>query len=142
MADNIRQIEVTLTTPGKLAGSCRNNQPITVDYANPLVDGHGYTPMELLLTSLASCSGATVISILQKKRKQVDAFKVNARGIKRAEPPGAFEQIYLDFTLQSPDATPTDLERSIQLAEEKHCPVWAMLKGNVAITTNSTINAQ
>ncbi|MGE5381497.1 MAG: OsmC family protein [Methylocystaceae bacterium] len=105
-----------------------------------MLEGQGYTPMELLLTSLASCSGATVVSILQKKHKQIDGFKVTACGTKRPEPPGAFQQINLHFDLQSPDAAAPDLERSIQLAEEKHCPVWAMLKGNVEITTNYSIN--
>jgi putative redox protein len=47
----------------------------------------------------------------------------------------SFTRIILAFELTSPDAMDEDLRRSIELTEEKYCPVWAMIKGNVEIET-------
>src|SRR5690348_7908318 len=40
----------------------------------------GATPMEMLLASLAGCSGISVISILQKKQQNVTHYEVRAHG--------------------------------------------------------------
>lgn len=117
----------------------RDNHPINIDYIPPLGDGQGYTPLELFLISLASCAGSTVVSLLRKKRKAVTSFSVSATGYRREEHPTSFERVELHFDLVSPDATEEDMRRCIELSEEKFCPVWAMVKGNVEISCTYSI---
>lgn len=118
----------------KFEGVVRDNPAITIDYIPPLGDGQGYMPLELLLVSLASCSGATVVSLLRKMSKNIISLKVNASGIRREQHPTSFEKIHLDFLVNSSDIEQTDIIKAIQLSEESYCPVWAMLKNNVDIT--------
>ena len=123
----------------QFSGVSRTNPAITIDYIPPLGDGEGYMPLELLLISLASCSGATVATLLRKMRKTVSGLKVNAGGIQRDQHPTSFQKIYLEFILNSGDAADPDIQKAIQLSEESFCPVWAMLKNNVEIVTEYRI---
>ena len=115
------------------------NGPVYTDSKLPLGSGEGYAPTELFLVSLATCSGSTVVSLLRKKRKTVVSFKMTAEGFKREEHPQIFEKVILHCELVSPDATDEDMRRCIELTEEKYCPVWGMIKGNVEIICDFSI---
>ncbi len=123
----------------QFAAAAGSNPPILCDYRPPLGDGAGYTGLELLLVSLAACSGTSVVSMLRKMRKTVTALAIRAKGIRRDQHPTAFEKIFLDFTLHSPDAADADLQKAVELSEQTYCPVWAMLKGNVDVTPRCSI---
>src|SRR5436853_3570354 len=45
------------------------------------------SPMELLLIALGGCTGADVISILEKKRQRVTAYEIEVRGTRRDQHP-------------------------------------------------------
>lgn len=127
-------INVELVGGGlRLASFAGNHAPVYTDSPPPFGQGEGYTPMELFLISLATCSGSTVVSLLRKKRKTVVSFKMKAEGYKREEHPQVFEKIIMHCELVSPDVTDEDMRRCIELTEEKYCPVWGMVKGNVRI---------
>jgi putative redox protein len=120
----------------------RDNDQIIADYVPPLGDGRGYMPLELFLISLSTCSGSTIVSLLRKKRKTVTSFVMSAEGFRREEHPTYFEKIVLRCELVSPDAADEDMRRCIELTEEKYCPVWAMIKGNVEVVCEFTIGAE
>jgi putative redox protein len=120
-------------------GSTRDYPPITMDYIPPLGDGEGYMPMELLLMSLGACSGSSIAVLLRRMDKTVSALSVRVSGVRREQHPTSFETIDLRFTLTSPDAGDEELRKAIALSEQSLCPVWAMLKGNVTITTGFDI---
>lgn len=114
-------------------GTAGDNPAIMIDYTPPLGDGQGYMPLELLLTSLAACSGATVVSLLRRMGKTIAGLKVNARGVRRDTHPLSFQKIALQFTVTSGDTSDSDAQKAIRLSEETYCPVWAMLKNNVEV---------
>jgi putative redox protein len=135
-------LEVIVTsTDQKLGytGQLRSLAPITIDYVPPLGSGQGYLPLELLLMSLAACSGGTIGLLLRKMGKNVSDIKVTAQGIRREQHPTSFQKIHLKFHLISKDTTDPDIQKAIQLAEASICPVWAMLKNDVEIATEYTI---
>ncbi len=125
----------------RFTGAMRSNPAITLDYFPPIGDGEGYTGLELLLMSFAGCSATAIVTLMRKMRKTVAGFAVNATGIRREQLPTAFETISLEFVLRSPDAEHADMRKAIQLAEETYCPVWAMLRNNVTVTTDFKILA-
>ena len=138
------QLEVTVnSTNQKLGytGELRSHPPIPIDYIPPLGDGQGYTPLELVLMSLAACSGGTVAFLLRKMGKNISGVKVNAKGIRREQHPTSFQRIILEFILTSEDTKDSDIQKAIQLSEESVCPVWAMLKNNVDIVPEYKIIA-
>jgi putative redox protein len=114
-------------------GQADQNQPVSIDYTPPLGDNLGYTSLELLLLSLSSCIGSSILTLLRKMRKTIAGFEIDSKGIRKQEHPTAFKTIILDIKLNSPDASANDLQKVIKLSEETYCPVWAMMKGNVEV---------
>lgn len=116
-----------------------SNEPISIDYTPPLGDNLGYTSLELLLLSLSSCVGSSVLTFLRKMRKTISGCEIHARGLRREEHPTCFKTIFLTVSLESPDTTEEDFNKVLKLSEETYCPVWAMLKGNVEIEVKCKI---
>lgn len=121
-------------------GSVENNQPISIDYTPPLGDNLGYTSLELLLLSLSSCLGSSMLTFLRRMKKNITAFSIQSTGIRRQEHPTAFETISLQIEITSEDVNEEEVSRVLKLSEETYCPVWALLKGNVAIEVNFNIS--
>ncbi len=87
----------------------------------------GATPMEMLLMSLAGCSGVSIISILQKKQQNVTHYEVRVHG-KRAEThPQVFTEISVEHILTGHNISSIAIERAIELAETRYCTVSVML---------------
>lgn len=136
------EVSVRLTNEKvQFTGNSRSNPEITMDYFPPLGDGQGYTGLELLLMSLAACSGTSVVYLLRKMGKTVAGLNIHAKGIRKDAHPTSFRQIYLEFTVISGDVKDQDIQKAIKLSEESICPVWAMLKNNVEILAGHKINA-
>lgn len=136
------QLEVTVnSTNQKLGytGELRSLPPIAIDYIPPHGDGQGYLPLELLLMSLASCSGGVLGLLLRKMGKTVAGITVNAKGTRREPHPTSFKNIALEFIVTSGDVKDVDVQKALRLSEESLCPVWAMVKGNAEITASYKI---
>ncbi|HNQ81195.1 MAG: OsmC family protein [Acidobacteriota bacterium] len=127
---------------GKLEFEGRTDfgQPIAIDVPPPEGDDHGAKPMELLLISLASCAGQIIVSLLRKMRQDVRGFSLTAKGLKQAEHPRVFTSIRLDVLVSGPGLDPAAVDKALQLAEDKYCPVFAMLKKSVDIRTEITVS--
>jgi len=78
-------------------GVLRSHPAIPIDYIPPFGDGQGYTPLELLLMSLAACSGGTIGLLLRKMGKTISGIKVNTRGIRRGSTPHHSRRSFLNL---------------------------------------------
>ncbi|HEX7494133.1 MAG TPA: OsmC family protein [Bacteroidales bacterium] len=114
-------------------GTAGESVPVSIDYTPPLGDNLGYTSLELLLLSLSSCIGSSVLTLLRKMKKNITGCEISSKGIRREEHPTCFKTILVTIILNSVDITEDDLKKVIKLSEETYCPVWAMLKGNVQV---------
>ncbi len=144
MTEQVEEVTVKLTNQKvQFTGVSKSNpnQPVTFDYKPPIGDGQGYTGLELLLMSLSGCSATAVVYLLRKMGKTVSGLEVNAKGVRREQPPIKFEKIFLKFILNSKDAREADIQKAIQLAEQSVCPVWQMIKNNVEVIPEYKINA-
>jgi putative redox protein len=117
-------------------GSVEENEPVSIDYTPPLGDNLGYTSLELLLLSLSSCVGSAILTFLRKMKKNINGFSINSRGVRNEDHPTCFNTIFLSIELKSSDISEDDLKKVLLLAEEKYCPVWSMIKGNVKVEVN------
>ena len=120
-------------------GIVSGNEPVSIDYTPPLGDNLGYTSLELLLLSLSSCLGSSVLTFLRKMNKTIDGLKISSKGIRRQELPTAFESILMHLIIISSNVETTDLDRVIKLSEETYCPVLAMIRGNVSVSVTYEI---
>lgn len=123
-------------------GTVDDNYPISIDYTPPLGDNLGYTSLELLLLSLSSCVGSSVLTFLRKMKKTITGCEIHARGLRNEEHPTCFNSISLTIELTSSNTSEEDLKKVLTMSEEKYCPVWAMLKGSVKINLNYRIIAR
>jgi putative redox protein len=93
----------------------------------------GFRPLELMLVSLAGCTGMDVISILQKKRQEVTAFQVNVHAERAQEHPRVFTSIMVEYLFQGDHLDHAAVERAVELSETKYCSARAMLAQVVPI---------
>jgi len=143
MTDKSKELNSTIKLVNNklnFTGSAGNNEPVSIDYIAPLGDDLGYTSLELLLLSLSSCLGSAMLTFLRRMNRTIADFEITAKGLRRTEHPTGFASIYLDIRLTSPDAVPGEVQKVIDLAEEKYCPVWSMIKGNTNVETSFKIN--
>ena len=91
--------------------------------------------------SLSGCSATAIVYLLRKMGKTISGLEVNAKGIRREQPPIKFEKILLEFILNSKDTKDADIRKAIQLAEQSVCAVWQMIKNNVEVVTGYKIIA-
>ena len=110
------------------------------DYLPPYGDGLSILPLELFLISFGTCVGGVILPLLRRMSKQLSDFQVSVVGKRREEHPLSFEEIILVFTIVSEDVVEEDIDKAMSLAEERICPLWAMIKGNVNIKYEVCIN--
>ena len=113
--------------------------PVITDYIPPLGDEKSYMPLQLFLISFAACAGGSIAPFLRRMGKHVSGLSIDISGVRREQHPTCFKSIALAVRLISDDVTDVELEKVITMAEETYCPVWAMIKGNVDVTTTFEI---
>lgn len=119
----------------RFRGIIEDKTELYFDYYPPIGEGNGYTPLELLLLSLSACSGTSIIALLRKTNKRLDSFRVNAQGIRRDTHPTIFEAITLHYQLTSNEICEDEFIHAIELTEKSLCPVWAMLRDSVHLSS-------
>jgi putative redox protein len=121
---------------GRLSFECTADSGFTVPLgASPEVggDNDGFRPMELFLTGLISCTAMDVISILQKKRQHITAFRVFSHATRAEEHPKVFTEINIEYRIVGKEVDEQAVQRAIELSETKYCPAQAMLSQSVTI---------
>jgi len=125
----------------QLKGKGHTEHEVRIDYIPPFGEDNGFTPLELLMVSLASCSGQTVQLLLQKMGKTIEQLEVLANGNRRMDKhPTIITNIELQFNLKGDKLDAPSVENAIKMSEKEFSPVWAILKNNVAITWNYSIS--
>lgn len=143
MSDKSKELNSTITLLNNklhFTGTAGSNEPVSIDYISPLGDDQGYTSLELLLLSFSSCLGSAVLTFLRRMNKTISACEIQSMGLRNQDHPTGFKSIHVNILLTSPDVTEADMNKVIALAEEKYCPVWAMIKGNTIVETSFSIS--
>jgi putative redox protein len=116
-------------------GKTDSNHWITMDGPENFYGSNaGIRPKELILLSLAGCTGSDVIAILQKKKVDLKGFEVNIKAEQQEEHPQVFTKIHLEFMFYGKNIPEKDVERAIELSQTKYCSVTVMLQKAVEIT--------
>ncbi|MBN2424966.1 MAG: OsmC family protein [Calditrichaceae bacterium] len=99
-------------------------------------------PKELLLLSLAGCTGSDVASILTKMRERYTRLEVHLDGEMAEEHPKVYTSLHLKFKIWGDDLNTSNIEKAISLSSGKYCSVTAMLRNSVKITDSYEINPE
>lgn len=86
-----------------------------------------FSPMQLVLAAVGGCAGVDLVGMLKKRRRTINALRIESQARRREEIPRRFEEIHLRFILTSPDAGAEELGKLVTLSVEKYCSVSASL---------------
>jgi putative redox protein len=93
-----------------------------------------YSPVEMIVAALASCSAMDVISIATKKRQAIDRYEVHASGHQRDEYPQILTEATVIHEVWGMDIAEAAIRRSIELSATTYCPVNATVSaGNTVV---------
>jgi putative redox protein len=100
--------------------------------------GSGMRPMELLLSSVASCSAMDVLHILRKQKEPIEHLTIDIEGVRPDATLAPFTRMKLVFIVRG-NVNPQKLERAVSLAVEKYCSARATL-GGVEVTWEARLD--
>lgn len=92
------------------------------------------------MASFGSCVSTTLLTVLRyRKKKIVDGISTEVEGTVREVNPKALEHILLRLKIKAKDLTEPEVRETLNVLEDNLCPVWAMIKGNVAVSVEVEI---
>lgn len=97
------------------------------------------SPVDLLLASLAGCSGTDVVDILAKKRQPVSRLVIRVEGVRATTPPRVYTAITLEYLVGGTGLTEQAVAHAISLSRNKYCSVAKMLDRTAEIQTSFRI---
>jgi len=125
----------------KFVGKGASGHEVVMDAVQE-VGGHDSAarPMEVLLIGLMGCTAMDVISILKKKRQDVQDFKIFATFERSPEHPKKYTSIHLEYVAYG-DVDLKALERAAELSETTYCGAIAMVRGVATVTRSCRVEA-
>lgn len=91
------------------------------------------TPMELLLIALGGCTASDMVTILLKKRQNLQSLVVECSGERAPEPPKVWTKIDVIFRLHGA-LDEEAVKHALELTRDKYCSVAAMLNKTAQIS--------
>lgn len=112
-----------------------DGRKITID-AHPEFGGEdrGPSPEALLLTSLTSCTGMDIVSLLQKMRVNVENFRISATGVLTNTHPKHYGAIHLVFEFGGIHLRREKINEAVNLSLERYCGISHMLSKIAEVT--------
>ncbi len=135
MTRETKRVEVTWSTGLIFTGGEPGGPRTVVDGDNASAPG----PMLTLLLAAASCSGADVVSILEKMRVKLLEFRIDVAGERREEDPRRYTAIHFDYHLRGEGLDEAKASRAIDLSIRKYCSVLHSLAPDISITHGLTL---
>jgi len=88
----------------------------------------GPRPKELMLASLAGCTGMDVVSILKKMRVELEGFNIVIEAEMTEEHPKHYSSMHLIYEFKGKGLDEEKLRKAIDLSQERYCGVSAVYR--------------
>lgn len=104
---------------------------------------HGFRPYQLLVSSIAVCSGGVLRNILEKMRMPAASITIEVKEIKRnAKEANKVEKIHLHFILEGDEIVIEKLPRAFELSQ-KNCSMFQSVADAIEIIeTYEVVNVE
>jgi putative redox protein len=104
--------------------------------ALPVVGGNdeGARPKELMLASLAGCTGMDVVSILKKMRVELQYFNIRVEAEMTEEHPKHYTSMHIIYEFKGEGLEPEKLQKAVNLSQEQYCVVSAAYRKSMENT--------
>ncbi|MFH1014949.1 MAG: OsmC family protein [Nitrospirota bacterium] len=129
------EAKVTYVDGLQFVGEAASGHAIVMD-GDKEVGGRntGARPMELLLIGLGGCSGMDVVSILKKKKQEINGVEIKVKGEKAENYPKKFTDIDIEFIVRGRNVSEDAVKKAVELSMGKYCSVKATLEGSAKVT--------
>lgn len=94
---------------------------------------YGFRPFQLLVSSIAVCSGGVLRKVLQKMRLSFADLKVTADVQRNEAEANRVEKIHMHFIITGADLPEEKVKKAVELAR-KNCPMVQSVEGSIVIT--------
>jgi putative redox protein len=102
----------------------------------------GQSPVDALLTALATCASVDVLEILTKRRTSAERFAVDVTAERAAGVPARVVHLLLVYEIDGLGIDRVAAERGIDLALSKYCSVRSSLDPAIPIEFSLTLNGE
>ncbi|WP_282034297.1 OsmC family protein [Metabacillus indicus] len=94
---------------------------------------YGFRPYQLMVSSIAVCSGGVLRGILEKKRLEVEDITIHATVKRNEEEANRIESIAIHYVITGKDLKEEKVDGAVKLAR-KNCPMVRSVEGSIEIT--------
>jgi putative redox protein len=135
-------VKVTLLDGMHLEGTASSGHKVFLDSSEAAGGkNEGFRPTELLAVGTAGCTAMDVASIMRKKKVDFTSFEVRIHvESETASHPHVFKTMRFEYIVTGRNIVRKDVERAVQLSEEKYCPAIAMMRKSAEMSSIVTIN--
>jgi putative redox protein len=123
--DGNRHVTMTVDATRSITAVNRNGIQLTIDPEGE----HGFSPLELFLTALGSCSAVDLALLMKKQRDPVTPFSVDVDGLKEDT---RMEWLRVTYSIDR-EADPRKLERARVKTAEDLCTVSRTLSSGCSV---------
>ena len=111
--------------------------------AVPAVGGEdkGSRPKELMLASLAGCSGMDVVSILKKMRVPITGLDIRVEAEVTEEHPKHYDKMHVIYAFTGQDLQLEQLTKAVELSQDRYCGVAFVYKKAMELTYEIKMNS-
>jgi putative redox protein len=124
-----KQVTVSWEGGMRFRGGVAGGPTTLIDADNTTAPG----PMLTLLLAAAACSGADVVSILEKMQVELTTLGIEVSGVRQSEAPKRFLSIRFTFRLRGAGLDEAKARRAIDLSLQKYCSVVHSLAPDIAV---------
>ncbi|MFD2703887.1 OsmC family protein [Salibacterium lacus] len=94
---------------------------------------YGYRPYQLLVSSVAVCSGGVLRKIMEKRRQTVHDIQIQTEVTRSGEGADEIQSIHLHFIVKADNINETKMEKNIEWTR-KHCSMVQSVKDSIDIS--------
>ncbi|KAB8129364.1 OsmC family protein [Gracilibacillus oryzae] len=98
----------------------------------------GYRPYQLMVASIAGCSGSVFRKVLEKQRINIDDLHISAEVTRNPDEANRLESIDLHFVVKGAHLNREKLEKTLEVAR-KNCSMIRTIENSVKITESLEI---
>ncbi|MDM5317964.1 OsmC family protein [Fictibacillus sp. b24] len=115
----------------------------SVDYGTLQISGdaeYGYRPFQLLVSSVAVCSGGVLRKVLERMRMTYEDIRVQAKVTRVEDEANRVSDIHLHFVIKGSELSQEKVEKAL-IVTRKNCSMVQSVKDSINVTESFEIVA-
>ncbi|PYZ96892.1 osmotically inducible protein C [Alteribacter lacisalsi] len=101
-------------------------------------EDYGFRPFQLMVSSIAVCSGGVLRKVMEKQRMTVHDIEIEADVEREPSEANRLTKISIHYTIKGDNLSEARVEKAVHLAS-KNCPMARTVEGSVEIKETFTL---